>query len=231
MSPRRAAALRLGALALACLVAFALVVLVLREDPDAIRRSVDGTGAWAPAAFVALGALLTLAFFPFPVYAAAGGLLFGVAGGTALGTAAGWLGALGAFAIARRFGAAPVTALAPRWLLDRIAAIEGRDFEAVLLLRVIPGVPRDLANYLCGLAPIGFVAYALATLLGIAPRALLYAALGEAASLFALDSPAAIVALVLYVVLAVAGLALLRFRPLGPGTARSSPAGRSEGPP
>lgn len=209
---RRAAALRLGALVLAGATSFALVLLVLAEDPEAVRRAVEDAGAWAPVAFVLLGTALTVAFFPFPVYAAAGGLLFGTAAGTALGTAAGWLGAMAAFGIARRFGAGPVEQLAPERLRARIAAIGDRAFESVLLLRVIPGVPRDLANYLCGLAPIGWLPYAAATLLGIAPRALLYASVGEAASLFDVGSPAAVVAIVLYVVLALTGVALLRLR-------------------
>ncbi|MDP9385378.1 MAG: hypothetical protein M3P50_09125, partial [Actinomycetota bacterium] len=89
---RRAAWARLGATALAVALAFALALALIGRDADELRRTVDGFGGWAPAGFVALGVGLTCAFFPFPVIAAASGVLFGVASGTALSVVAGTLG-------------------------------------------------------------------------------------------------------------------------------------------
>lgn len=189
-------------------MAFALGLLVVGRSPEELRRAVEGFGAWAPAAFVALGIGLTCAFFPFPVIAAASGVLFGVAGGTALSILSGTLGALAAFAVARRFGAAPVAALAGERLRRLIDAVSRRGFVAVLYLRIFPGVPRDLANYLCGLTRIGAGPYAAATLIGISPRAYAYTALGG--SLGDLGNTQSIVAVSLLAAMGVLGIVLVR---------------------
>jgi len=168
---------------------------------------VDGFGAWAPVGYVVLAAGLTCALFPFPVVAAVSGVLFGVIEGTLLSILGGWLGALAAFAIARRFGARPLATLAGERLRRGLDAVSERGFSAVLLLRVVPGVPRDLANYLCGLTTIGALPYAAATLIGISPRAYAYTALGG--SLGDLGSTQSIVAVSLLAAMALLGLVLL----------------------
>ncbi|MBA2261487.1 MAG: VTT domain-containing protein, partial [Solirubrobacterales bacterium] len=75
--------------------------------------------------------------------------------------------------------------------------------------RIFPGVPRDLANYVFGITRVGFVAYAVATLLGIAPRAYAYAALGG--TLGDLTSTQSIVAVSVLVAMGALGLALAAF--------------------
>ncbi len=79
---------------------------------------------------------------------------------------------------------------------------------AVLYLRIFPGVPRDLANYLCGLTSIGALPYAAATLIGISPRAYAYTALGG--SLGDLGNTQSIVAVSLLVGMGLLGLVLVR---------------------
>lgn len=204
---KRGASLRLAAVAAAVAVGFGLVLLVLGRDGAELRETVDGAGAWAPVAFVALAVGLTCALFPFPVVAAAGGVLFGTAEGTAYSILGGWLGALAAFTIARRLGAEPLAALAGERLRRGLDAVSERGFSAVLLLRVVPGVPRDLANYLCGLTSVRVLPYAAATLIGIAPRAYAYTALGG--SLGDLGSPQSVVAVSLLTAMALLGLGLL----------------------
>jgi len=205
---RRAALARLGALVLAVAAAFVAVLLLVGHSAVEIRETVDGLGAWAPIGFTALVVGLTCAFFPFPVLAAASGVLFGVAGGTVLSVLGGTLGAMAAFLIARRFGAAPAEALAGERLLRLIDAVSRRGFVAVLYLRIFPGVPRDLANYLCGLTAIPLAPYALATLIGISPRAYAYTALGG--SFDDLRSTQALVAVGLLFAMGLLGLVLVR---------------------
>jgi uncharacterized membrane protein YdjX (TVP38/TMEM64 family) len=167
-------------------------LLLVPRDADRIREAVDAAGTLAAPAFVGAGALLTLAFFPFPVVAAAGGLLFGVAAGTALSVLAETIGATGALLLARH-GARPWPArtAGPR-LAAVLAGVARRGFPAVLLVRVLPGVPRHPANYAFGLTSVGVGAFAAATVLGTAPRALGYAALGG--TLGDLSSPASLAA-------------------------------------
>lgn len=94
-------ALRVGALALGAALAFALAVALLGRSTEDVRDTVDGAGAWAPVLYVVLVTVLTCAFFPFPLMAAAGGLVFGIAEGTALSVLGGSIGALLAFVLAR----------------------------------------------------------------------------------------------------------------------------------
>jgi uncharacterized membrane protein YdjX (TVP38/TMEM64 family) len=186
--PRRLVAL----LVLLAALLVAGLVLVPR-DPDEVRDAVDGAGALAPVAFVAAGALLTLAFFPFPVTAAAGGLLFGVAAGTALSVVGETLGAAVALLLARHGARDTVARLAGPRLTAVLRGVARRGFTAVLLVRVLPGVPRHPVNYAFGLTAVGIAAFISATALGTAPRAFGYAALGG--TLGDLDSPESIAAI------------------------------------
>ena len=205
---RAAARRRLGCLVLAVAVAFVLVALLLPHSAEDLRRALAGLGAAAPLAFVALTIALTCALFPFPVLAAAGGLLFGTPLGTAVSIAGGMGGAVAAFLVARAGGARPVIALAGPRLRHLLAGIGRHGFLAVLYLRVVPGVPRDLTNYVLGLTPVGLGAYTAATLLGLAPRAFAYSALGSSFSVGRPTSPEAFAAVAVLVALGLLGLLL-----------------------
>jgi uncharacterized membrane protein YdjX (TVP38/TMEM64 family) len=99
-----------------------------------------------------------------------------------------------------------------------------------LYARIVPGLPYSLVNYAAGLSPVTLRAFAAATALGCAPRAFAYTALGG--SLDDLGSPEAIAAIVVLVVMALAGAVIARRTATapGPGTGSSSPAARSAGP-
>jgi uncharacterized membrane protein YdjX (TVP38/TMEM64 family) len=234
--------LRLALLAAVLAGVFVLVLVAVPRDADALRDALDD-----PVLYVLAAAALTVGFFPFPLVAAAGGLLFGIAGGTALALLGEVLGATTALLVARfaaRDAAARVAGTRVRALIDGVAR---RGFAAVLLVRVLPGVPRHPANYAFGLTPVGIVPFVAATALGTAPRAFAYAALGG--SLGDLGSPESIAAVVLLAAFAVLGLWLAarerrglaapasRARPAadvttaGSGTATSSPDDRSAAPP
>jgi uncharacterized membrane protein YdjX (TVP38/TMEM64 family) len=223
------------ALLAAALTALALVVLaVVPRDAGALRDALD-----TPLVFVAAAAALTVGFFPFPVVGAAAGLLFGVAAGTALAALGETIGAVAALLIARfaaRDAAERVVRGRVRTAVDAVAA---RGFASVLLVRVLPGVPRHPANYAFGLTAVGVVPFVAATALGTLPRAFAYAALGG--SLGDLGSPESVAAVALLAALAVLGVVLARrargraagpaaARAAGPGTATSSRDGRSAGP-
>ena len=204
MSRERSALVRIGGLAVVAALAFAVAVLLIGRSIEDVRLTVDGAGSWAPVLYVALVTVLTCAFFPFPLMAAAGGLLFGVAEGTALSVLGGSLGALLAFALARTVAGDAVTALAGERLARLQRAVAERGFYA----RIFPGVPRDLSNYAFGLTRVGVVAFAVATVMGIAPRAYAYVALGG--SLGSFDSTQSIVAIGLLVGMGLLGLVLVR---------------------
>ena len=235
---KRAALVRLAALGIAVAVAIAVVLLVVQPTPGAVRSWVgdvrdwaDGLGPLAPLVFIAVSACLTPLMFPGPLLAGASGLLFGTALGFPVSLAAATLGASCAFLISRRVGFAAVEQLAgPR--VRRIRDWIGRrGFVAVLSARIVPGMPFTIVNYAAGLTPLRLPVFAAATAVGAAPRAFAYTALGGSFGNW--RSPETVVAVVVLVGMAVAGLVLLRreVRPPGSAAGSSSPASPTAGPP
>ena len=194
-----------------------------------IRDWIDGFGAAGPLVFIVVSSLLTVVLFPGPLLSAASGLLFGTALGTPVSIVAATTGASLAFALSRWWAhdAVVETFGHHRRLIALRAWVGARGFESVLLARVAPGMPYNLVNYAAGMTPVALGTFALATLIGVAPRAFAYTALGG--SIGNLGSPAAIVAVCLLVAEGAVGIWLLRAA--GPGTARSTRDDRSAGPP
>jgi uncharacterized membrane protein YdjX (TVP38/TMEM64 family) len=218
--------LRLGALAVGLVAAFALVAGFGDLSAGRVRDWVQDAGVWAPVAFVAISAALTVAFFPGPLLAGASGLLFGTALGFPLSLTAAVLGASAAFLIARAVGRDAAERVAGPRVGALREAVGRRGFLAVLYARILPGVPYSLVNYGAGLTTIPLRVFAAATALGAAPRAFAYTALGG--SLDDLGSPEAIVAIAVLVVMAAGGL--IAFRRSGSGGGSSSPASPTAAP-
>lgn len=205
---RRAALLRLALLA--AVLAACVVVLASTGSLSAarVRDWVDGYGAAGPLVFIVVSALLTVVLFPGPLLAGAAGLLFGTALGFPVALTAAVLGACVAFALSRWWAHDAVLELAGPRLLSLRAWLGRRGFVSVLYARIAPGMPYTLVNYAAGLTAIRIGVFAAATALGAAPRAFAYTALGG--SLGNLRSPAAIVAVVVLVLMALGGGLLLR---------------------
>lgn len=206
---------------------FAFFALSGSLSTEVVRERFDGYGALGPLIFIAGSALLTPALFPGPLLAGAAGLLFGTALGTGVAIVSATLGATIAFSLGRWWAHDAVEELARGRLARLRAWIGRRGFFAVLYARLAPGLPYSLVNYAAGLSPVALRSFVAATAIGCAPRAFAYAALGG--NLDNLGSPEAVAAMVVLVLMAAAGLVGLRRS--GPGTATSSPASRSAGPP
>jgi uncharacterized membrane protein YdjX (TVP38/TMEM64 family) len=206
-----------------------VVALSGKLSAERVQHWVDGYGLAGPLVFIVVSAALTPALFPGPLLAGAAGLLFGTWLGTPVAIISATLGATLAFSIARWLAHDAVEALEGRRLGALRAWIGRQGFLAVLYARIVPGVPYSLVNYAAGLSPVGLGTFAAATAIGCAPRAFAYTALGG--SLGELDSPAAIAAIAVLVVMAVAGAVVARrvATAPGPGTGSSSPDGRSAG--
>ena len=205
---------------------FAFFALSGSLDAEKVRGWFEGFGAWGPIVFIAASSLMTVALFPGPLLAGAAGLLFGTAGGTVVAIIAATTGAVLAFALGRWWAHDAVEELAHGRLARLRAWIGANGFWAVFYARLAPAVPYNLVNYAAGLSPVALGAFTLATLIGCAPRAFAYAALGG--NLDNLGSPEVIAAIVVLVVMAVIGAVAIRRS--GPGRATSSRASRSEAP-
>jgi len=195
--------LRLAALAFG-LAAIAVAVLVtVSRSPEHVRDIVDGTGAWAPVLFIPLSAALSCAFFPGQLLAGASGLLFGTAAGTPITIVAATLAAVTAFSISRHGGRGALDELSGPRIRTWQDRIERGGFLAVLYARIAPLSPFVAINYVSGLTRLRMGTFALATVIGIAPRAFAYTALGG--HLDDLGSPEALAAIAVLVVMGLAG--------------------------
>lgn len=228
---------------LAALVGALFLALALTGgfSSERVQDTVEGAGLLAPIAFVVVSAALTVGLFPGTLLAGASGLLFGTALGTPVAIAAATLGACVAFAISRRFGADAVDELSGRRVRVVQDWIAARGFLAILYARILPAMPFALVNYAAGLTRVRLTTFATATAIGCAPRAFAWVALGG--SLDDLGSPEALIALAVLVAMGGGGLVVAwrdvrarrglmsslsgDARCCEPGTATSSPAGRS----
>ena len=174
---------------------------------DGIRDRGEDLGALA--VFLAVPAFVVLNFaIAWPILAGASGLLFGIAAGTPIALAGVLGAALAQMALARYLAGDHAGRLLPR----RVRALEGflqrRGAVAVAQSRIVPALPWGPVNYAAGLTTLRFRDMALGTVTGGAPKVFAYTALGG--SLTNLGSVEAKVAIGLMVVVAMAGLVVVR---------------------
>ncbi|MDQ2652375.1 MAG: TVP38/TMEM64 family protein [Chloroflexota bacterium] len=146
-------------------------------DGHAVGDYLLSFGVWAPIASLFLMVLQAVAA-PIPAIfvAFANGLAFGVVGGGLLTVAGQTLAAALCFGISRALGRGPAEALAGRFGLVAADTWFSRwGARGVLLLRLVPGVSFDVISYGAGLTSIRFGPFLLATAIGVAPQAFLYA--------------------------------------------------------
>jgi uncharacterized membrane protein YdjX (TVP38/TMEM64 family) len=176
-------------------------------SPDEVRDFGEDLGDWAYVMFVPLFVVVNFVLW-WPILAGAAGLLFGTAVGTPLVLAGVTASSLTQMFVARRLAAGhhgsllPARTRAIEEFLTRHGAI------AVMESRIVPLLPWGVVNFSAGLSRLRFRDLALGTVVGAAPKVFAYVALGG--SLSDLSSPDAIVAIVLLVVLAVAGALVVR---------------------
>lgn len=189
------------------LVLVAVAVLVLAPvGRHGLRDDLAPLGAAAPLGFVAVAGVLGALFVPGPVLAGASGLLFGTATGFFATLGATVVTAVLAVLSARGAGRPGVEELAD----PRVRAVERllgrRPVLAVAVQRLLPAVPDAPFSYLFGLAGLPLGAVVLGTLIGAAPRAFAYTAIGD--GLGGGGRTIGVVGAIVLVVGAVAGAAL-----------------------
>lgn len=174
-TPRQRLALFVGALSV-----LAVVVLALSPvSEQGLRDAIEPFGVGGPLAYVVLSALLGILFVPGPILAGASGLLFGTATGVCVTIAASVLSSMLAVQLAHRAGRPGVAELEhPRVKLVE-ELLERYGVGAVVVQRLVPGVPDTPCSYLYGLAGLATWKVALGTLIGASPRAFSYTALGD----------------------------------------------------
>lgn len=154
----------------------------LRENREALLAYRDSHYIAMTLFFVALYYVIVAFSLPGAAVASVtGGFLFGLAAGTALNVAAASLGAITIF-LAARWGLGRTLAArmdASEGTLKRITTqLREHEISVLLLMRLVPAVPFFVANLLPALVGVKFVNYALTTVIGVIPGALVFTWIG-----------------------------------------------------
>ena len=174
----RAGVLHVAGLVTLVALLVAAAVLVGVPDQQRLRDDVAALGWWAPVAFSALYAVVSLSPLPKTVFTLAAGALFGLAGGVAVVMTGAMLGAVAAFHLGRLLGRDTV-----RWLtagrLDRLdTRLSEHGLRTIVLARLIPVVPFTAVNYLAGLTAVRLRRFVAGTVVGIVPATTAYVTVG-----------------------------------------------------
>jgi uncharacterized membrane protein YdjX (TVP38/TMEM64 family) len=147
-----------------------------------LAARLDQAGPWAPALFIAIYVVGSLAFVPGAVLTLIAGALFGLSRGIPIVFTGAVLGSSAAFAVARTLARDRVA----RWLArdpraTAIAeAVAGRGLLIVLLLRLSPVFPYNVVNYALGASRIRYRDFLVGSV-GMLPGTVLYTYYGKVA--------------------------------------------------
>lgn len=169
-----------GFVTVLCLLGL-LVTAFVPVSPDGLRSGVEQFGPLAAPVYIVVSAVLGLTFAPGPLLAAAGGALFGTWLGFTCGLISTILTAVLALLIARHSAAGAVAEIGGERVRALTELARRHGTLAVVVQRLIPGIPDAPLSYAFGLIGVRVPQIAVGTLVGSAPRAFAYTALGDAA--------------------------------------------------
>ena len=196
--------LRLAVFVIFLATMFYLVAVRRVIDIEAVRGAVAAAGPVAPLVYIPVSAVLASLFVPGPLLAAGSGLLFGPLLGTFVTLGSSMLTATIAALVGRHAGRDSARALiGEQWAARIDAQIQRRGLWAVVGQRFIPGISDALASYTFGAFGMPLWQMAIGAMIGSAPRAFVYTALG--ASISNLNSPLAYAAVAVWCVMAIIG--------------------------
>ncbi len=171
-------ALALVLIALSTATAF----LPVKDWVKAFSDWVQKMGALGVVVFIAVYAIATVCFLPGWIFTVAAGLVYGIAGGTAVALSGAIIGCSLAFLCGRYLVRQRIeSATKGNKKFKAIdEAIGKQGWKIVGLLRLSPLIPFNLSNYFYGVTAVKFWPYFLASAVGMLPGTLLYAYLGAA---------------------------------------------------
>lgn len=145
--PQWESLIRTGALVAVVLVMVWLAFNVRLPSLSSLQDTMQGLGWWTGFAFVGLYAVVAMTPIPVTIMALAGGLLFGIAGGSLLSIVGAVIGGWAAYWLARFLGRQAVTKLLGSHAAKVQHQLDGAGFQAVFMLRLLPGFPYWPVNY------------------------------------------------------------------------------------
>jgi uncharacterized membrane protein YdjX (TVP38/TMEM64 family) len=150
-----------------------------RLSLEAVQSVVRSYGWWSPVAYLAMASVLPLAFVPRWLLTAVAGAVFGTVPGAALGLAGGLGGAVSGYALGRLLGSPYLEKHGGRRALAIRGFLRRNGFIAVALGRTNPAISCEAISLASGITVVPWRVYLAATVLGMAPGSLVYAALGD----------------------------------------------------
>lgn len=146
---------------------------------DGVTQMIRDSGHWG--VLVSMGLMVLHSFVPFPseLLTMANGMVYGPLWGTVISWAGAMLGALLAYALARRLGSGFVRrVLGPERSegIDRWLDYNGPG--ALLMSRLIPAISFNLINYASGLARVPLWTFIWTTAIGMLPITILVVTMG-----------------------------------------------------
>lgn len=177
-----AEAARFGALiAISLLLLAASAWLAWREllTFESIRALVAAGGIWSPVVYLVVASVLPVAWVPRALLTGVAAALFGFEFGALLGLAAGMGGAWLGYLLGKRLGHPYLQRSAGARGQRVLGFIARNGVPAVVLLRICPAMSCELVSLAGGLAAMPPRPYLLASLVGMLPGSILYAAFGS----------------------------------------------------
>lgn len=169
---------RSALLVVVLLVMVWLAFNVRLPSADELQRRLESLGWAAWLAFIGLYAVVALTPIPVTVMATAAGVLFGVLEGSVLSVAGVLIGCWGAYWLARALGRETVGKLLGKHTETIEGRLENAGFQAVFMLRILPGLPYWPVNYGSGAFGIGQRDYMAASALAVIPGQVSLVAVG-----------------------------------------------------
>lgn len=178
-----------GSILLSAIVLITIALYSGAVSIEVVVRTLEAYPLIAPVIFVLIYFAMTAVLIPTLPMNLVAGFLWGTIGGGLITLTAVGLGAACTFLLARHFGEKHLG----RWLqfrawrwLDKEVSRKG--WIVVAFTRISPVFPTAVLNYLYGITNVKFWPYFVATLVGLAPWALFFAAMGSAARGVLLDA-------------------------------------------
>lgn len=178
-------------LIIAALVLAAACILFAEKDtimslkkiwnPIVIRNWINSFGKFGILIYVLLQVFQVVIFaVPGEVVQVAGGYIYNAFWGTILSLIGIFIGSCITFAIGRRFGEDLLKKLIPPKHYNEINTTINRPKNklVILILYLIPGIPKDILGYIAGITKISFRSFALISTLGRIPGVFISAYMG-----------------------------------------------------
>lgn len=152
------------------------------RDPKKIRNIIISYGRYSTLAFAFLQFIQVVIFFiPGEIVQITGGYIFGTLEGTLLSMIGITFGTMFSFTAAHYFG---------KPLIDKIISEKSRSYfdrvfkygkidHVVLMLYIIPGVPKDALSYICGVTEMKFKRFFIISTIGRIPGIIISAYFGS----------------------------------------------------